>query len=383
MVRSIRDNGRYILAAMAAAVWLVIRYRRWVYMAIFGGVAWRIYTLAAGLAIVLYALMPVPVRAQAPSIYQGMYMDVFTGGYDGDAAYWCFTEGHAATYSGAVYFPKIQCVDVGLELVLDGGDYVLTSEPAALFGLSFYDPSTAGIQEKYTGVLYMIPPRGAKSVTIACVSHGWRSHSTYASFGQQVRRDSFITRTDIDGVVEIPGSFTVKFTRGVRNWDYWLPNLGTDVADTTLPASSPFRFDVTSSAWFGSNREAEAGIVCQVVGLEVDPDWGDDTWYPLPPLPTPVPTGHEWEVTPWVPVTDTTNMPDIGISEPLTTTCGVIIPEYSWGWYSSTYGWSEVELCYEEREIGIQFLGFNIGGYLLVTFLLAGVGVLVSIIKRA
>lgn len=55
-MRSIVVNGRYIFAAVAAAVWFIIRFRRWLYMAIFAGVAWRLYGLVAGLAIAVYAV---------------------------------------------------------------------------------------------------------------------------------------------------------------------------------------------------------------------------------------------------------------------------------------------------------------------------------------
>lgn len=139
-----------------------------------------------------------------------------------------------------------------------------------------------------------------------------------------------------------------------------------------------------------ANRSGAAGFSCQVIEwshwpeyLETNPPWvpgpGD-----LVAGPTPTPGAFpDWEITPWVPITDSISAPDFDLGEPQTEVCTIVIPGYAWTWDAIEYGWDEIEICSTEYDLTLGVFGVDVGGYLVTAFLLAGVGVLVSIIKRA
>lgn len=147
------------------------------------------------------------------------------------------------------------------------------------------------------------------------------------------------------------------------------------------------------------NREAKQEWTCRLMFIE------GMVWVPVI-TPTPVPTtdsfGTPWP-TPinWVPVTDTVNMPEMGISPPVTGTCQTIVPGIvidpeqlpealptGFGWLLTLLPIPEInttpiEWCPVEYNIGMRFLGWDLGASLVLVMGIGATAVMISIIKRS
>lgn len=383
-MRSIHSNGLRWLAALGAIAYLIVRKRKWLYAAGAAWVWWRVYFMVAAIAIALYAVM-IPQSAYAQ--YPGGVRDV-------DQWYYC--------YASATDFGTLEQSDWGpmtCEHMLwqslggDGGE-----QTSVLFEGAVAANATPGGNSNVVRA-WIVPPQGIKSYVFKCTATagGTRTGSTGTRNAQVLTDNAGSWASTADMAINGPAlavGESLGTTIDVVSDQYAITY---DVFYSQAPASSNVG---TWSAWgqysyfqaiasvSNANSSTYAGFSCRILSwqswpawLATNPEWAPDAG-DMVPSPTPTP-GPGWGSLPWDVITDSVNMPEMGITEPISTTCGTVIPGYEWSWSGEEYGWDEIEFCYEERDVNINFMGFDVGGYLLVAMLLGGVGVLASIIKRS
>lgn len=418
---------RYVVGVLCAVcgVWVVSRrIRKYIYWGIGLYTAYRYIVAAAIVAIVgLYALMPVDAYAQTPTptatprpYYRGEYPSVFPGGYDEDAFWVCQGAGEGAN-SGAALAAMVGSPCVSLSWSNTGFGVVSNS-----FG--FYSAVEDDSPIEYArNVMTFIAPRVVQTYTISCDFSATRyihagGGSTYTALHTTSWFENGALVADLGGgppsflggatqvlessqkVVSLlsPPSPVFGHWESVPNYSDWLANPA--VGDGPVGVSS----DIQAT---GQNNGLSRTMICVVADLMVGESDGGGEWVPPGIEPTPTPSGTSVAILPWpspvswVPITDTTNMPDMGISEPVSGTCQTIVPGIvidpdeladdlptGFGWLITLLPLPEinttpVEWCTVEYDIGMRFLGVDLGASLLLVMGIGATAVLVSIVKRS
>lgn len=344
--------------------------------------------LAVVISVAIYAVSSSSVLAQSP--YPG-------GVRNPDEWYYCYAMMYNSDDNVTEPWGGMTCEHL-LWQQLGGGGYesVLMTGGATVGGIV-----TSGGGQLANLRSWVMPPQGMKSFTYGCEVQVEACHTGGGSGGVGGSVDSNIGTGFSEDLSHWSVSVTpptsgpacvrndllvVASSRALAYDSFWTVDVPTGW--TTSGSTLGFYYEVNLSVT-NENRTMDAEYECSIMSWESHPTWlsTNPPWLPddgdlviVPP--TPAPTGT-WDSVPWVPVTDTVNAPGFELGDPQTEVCTVVIPGYTWDWDSVTYGWDEVEICSTEYDLTLSVFGVDVGGYLVTAFLLAGVGVLVSIIKRA
>lgn len=407
------------LWAICTLIVVTRKLRRIVYAGAAGYGLWRYINLAAVVAIALYALMPVPARAQTNTP-----TPTFTAGP---------TPTSLATLTPMSGTPSPTPIpgDPSLSTIMwycagDGayyctwGDYWVTN---SILSGNGGEGSKNGNTERF-----WIPPPNTKRVRMACSYYGFYRayrHTTASGFAMdwfvQYHKPSLvsmhfvapggggttpISELELELELEVPPRWQTNdgFLEENRTVDFVLndgqtqwPNSASFVPGAPGSPNSyigvSFDHSVSVSGNPSSYLWGQQAGACEIEEVE---RLDGSTWVPENPFATPVPTVeptptacyigecYEWPAPPsWVPITDSPYIPVIDISDPITVTCTEVLPGYNFDWASEDYSWDSVTVCPEERSISLEMFGMNVGAYIMSAGVLAGVAVLISIIKRA
>lgn len=349
-----------------------------------------IYTVLLGIfiTIAVYALVPSSAKAQAG--YPG-------GVRDPGLWYYCFAELYnpaSASPVGMEWSP-IYCENLLFQESTGGGGIFNSLDMVGAAAVVGTD--TTGEYQRVQG--YVVPSQHIRKYTYACdiavlaCHHGGSGSFTanaatswsVSYFNTDATNFTLSSPSPASNACASASLDVVASYRASADDNFWLrdPVAGWSVAGYDQAA---WKAEVNTSS---DNRSAGAQYSCRITSWESWPAWlaTNPEWVPgegsLVPSPTPTGTPGGWDSAPWDPITDSVNAPEFDLGDPGVEVCTIIIPEYGWTWDSIEYGWEAVEFCSTEYDLTLKFFGVDVGVYLVTTLLLGGVGVLVSIIKRA
>lgn len=252
---------------------------------------------------------------------------------------------------------------------------------------------------------WVVPARGIQSFVVSCEAFVTYCNNGIGSFSANADGGNATGFTHSGnwnvGVSSVPsgqcGSWNldVVSTRSTSTYDrWWSPDPFPGYTSSGITSYPFYQAEALTS---NSNRSGSAGFSCQVTSWTSFTSWLTDPanptpgsgWTPGPgdlvpsPTPSPTPPTSTWDINPWLPLTDTVAAPEFDFGDAGPETCYTVVPGYSYDWDSVTYGWDEVEFCTTEQDLTLSIFGVDIGTLLISGFLLGGVAVLVSVIKRA
>lgn len=254
----------------------------------------------------------------------------------------------------------------------------------------------------------LIPPSSTKQITLVChtfgqaysIDRGTGGAGASARVSFAAHPSPYVTAKKNGSVTLSDNLIQVNFTQGntFDAVDTMVWRLEDAYSSWPAPDIIPDEYGdyvnyvgiaIRSSANATGHTDNEAlGITsadCEVTEVQ---RLDGSTYVPTEPVvgPTvtpgiePSPT-TDWNPIPWVPITNSPNSPTFTVGVPGATTCYVILPEFTWDWDSTGYGWEEIELCSQSYDIGLSAFGVDLGDLLLTAFLLMGAGILISILK--
>lgn len=351
------------------------------------GVAKYRMLLAVVVSIGIYSLAPGVALAQYPD-----------GARDPGNWYFCYASqfnDNEGTFTSVPWSEDMLCETLLFKEVAGGGGFIESIDMAASV-LAEGSDASHGRAAKLRG--FVIPPRGMKDFNYACTAGATQCHNGgTGSVSSSVRSavgslfSEVTTGWVLNSTAATSGScatITTDVVGLMRSsvYDTWWTN-DTPVNWNTSGSTVGTYWEI-SALTISDKRSSGASFRCHVTGWVSNPTWlaSNPEWGPGPEDLVPVATATPsttWSVNPWVPITDSVNAPEFELGPPGTEVCTIVIPAYGWTWDSVEYGWDLVEFCSTEYDLTLRIFGIDLGTYLVTFFLLGGVGVLVSIIKRA
>lgn len=382
----------YRAVVVGVAIDVVWRWRKAIYWGVAGILTYRVL-LGVGLAVAVVAVGWQPVVA---ATYPG-------GTRIPEEWYYC----HASKYTagqGTVSLTAVNWTDIECEHILwqqpggvgGGAESVLFQGSVDVVGVN--DAHEAGLLRGW-----IMPARGIKGYTYSCdmfvtvcnvagsgsfagnaasdINSGWTG--TEGNVLWPSPSSGNCLTNDLDLVASVSSSTYDNWWSStlVEGWNVAAANTADGGVDYSADGST-----------INDGRTVASGYSCQIIGwddwpawLATNPPWwpGDGDWVSVPATPTPVVTPGEWSAEPWVPVTSTVNAPNFTLGPPVDGGCNVVVPGYSYTWFSEVYGWGGITICTSDYALSLGMFGLDMNYLINIWIFLGGLGILVSILKRA